>query len=791
MKTVWLYFCLAVGLLLGGWLSLPPSPVSSGAPAEHFSAERAMSDVRAMARQPHPVGTAEHDRVAAYLTARLQQMGLQPETSDDMALFRPGHLFVSAAQVHNIIAVLPGTNHQLAALALVAHYDSVPHSPGAADDAAGVATVLETVRALQSASGRQRDVLLVLTDGEEHGMLGAEAFFHRHPLAKRVGAVLNFDTRGTDGQAVMYETGPQSGLLVQYLAGARRFSAHSLASRISDAMPNGTDFLFAKAQGLPGLNFAFIGDEAGYHSALATADRLNPGSVQHMGEQALAVARAAVMNSGALTQDNEVYGDIFGRFLIHYPPLTGWVLLGIIALTLLFAFGRGRASDGADVMRGLFAGPLLLLVPALLLWPVGHLLSGLSHFQRIPMFPCLVAGGICLTVGTSAYIGQALRTGRGSWVLVLTALIVGILSSLGGFDPVVLGLMLGVMVLAPIAIGAPLSCADIWRGTLLFAFFVGLALQTFLPEAAPVIVWPLLVASLCAAMTYATANGRNSRPGVYILLGLVVIAALAQYTPLCRELFEGLALDLPAIMVVPLLILLPVLTPVLTAAGTERSAAELAWLLGLGGVVLIAVAWWTSPSPDRPAPAMVMAVQDLNNGKAWRAAPMAHLDPWAKTALESDGDSARYTTLAGLFDHPVWLARAKVAEGTKAPVPPLSITRAHGRLTLNASPAPGDTALELSVYSSRPLSASYLNGQRLEGSIAPGQWTRIRFDAPPKDGVIWSFANPTHAHIAVRLTTISPHWAQGMTAPAPKSAEYTDFGDDGTSRRTRVISAQW
>ena len=51
----------------------------------------------------------------------------------------------------------------------MAHYDSVPFGPGAADDGAGVVTLLETARALKAGPPLKNDVIFLFTDGEEAG----------------------------------------------------------------------------------------------------------------------------------------------------------------------------------------------------------------------------------------------------------------------------------------------------------------------------------------------------------------------------------------------------------------------------------------------------------------------------------------------------------------------------------------------------------------------------------------------------------------------------------------------
>ncbi|MEI9889381.1 MAG: M20/M25/M40 family metallo-hydrolase [Caulobacteraceae bacterium] len=148
-----------------------PPPKPAGAPPRAFSAVRAMADVRAIAQKPHPMGSAEQARVQAYLLSRMTALGLQPQVRPFASAKGPGR---------NLLGVLHGRDRSAPALLLMAHTDSVPEGPGAADNGAGVAAVLETVRAL-AAAARQRDVMVLLTDGEELGMQGAAAFFSADP----------------------------------------------------------------------------------------------------------------------------------------------------------------------------------------------------------------------------------------------------------------------------------------------------------------------------------------------------------------------------------------------------------------------------------------------------------------------------------------------------------------------------------------------------------------------------------------------------------------------------------
>ncbi len=89
---------------------------------------------------------------------------------------------------------------------------------GASDDGSGVATLLETARALQAGPPIKNDVIFLFTDGEEVGLLGAQAFVEQHPWAKEVGLVLNFDTGGDTGIVYTYETSPGNARLISEYA---------------------------------------------------------------------------------------------------------------------------------------------------------------------------------------------------------------------------------------------------------------------------------------------------------------------------------------------------------------------------------------------------------------------------------------------------------------------------------------------------------------------------------------------------------------------------------------------
>ena len=179
---------LAVLLIVGiaSVLAMAPTgPAGPGAPAEAFSAARAMTHISAIADDPRPVGSAQHGEARAYLLDQLGSLGWRTEVQESIGMFDFGvNGTQSMAAVANVIATKPGTASTGTVL-LTAHYDTVAGSPGAGDDGIGVGVLLETARALSTADALRNTVMILLTDAEEHGLHGAEAFVRER--AKELG----------------------------------------------------------------------------------------------------------------------------------------------------------------------------------------------------------------------------------------------------------------------------------------------------------------------------------------------------------------------------------------------------------------------------------------------------------------------------------------------------------------------------------------------------------------------------------------------------------------------------
>ena len=344
----------------------PPAPKLVNAPADQFSAARALDTLhRILGKdQPHPIGTPADDAVRDRIVAELTKLGYQPQIQ---TAFACGD-FGTCATVNNVLARLDGTDTASSdAVLLAAHYDSVPAGPGDSDDGVGVAAVLEIARALKAMPAPRHSVIFLLDEGEEAGLLGARAFVDSHPWAKDVRAAVNLDARGTSGPSVMFETGGANDWAVRlYAQHAARPAASSIFYTVYRQLPNDTDFTVFKAAGYEGLNFAFIGDEWHYHTPLDNSANVTPASLQHQGENALpAVVAFANADLSRIPRRDAVFFDLFGRAMIHWQARRSSQFALLAALLIFLQVGwlihRKRIAR-RDFLVGLFGWPVTLAV---------------------------------------------------------------------------------------------------------------------------------------------------------------------------------------------------------------------------------------------------------------------------------------------------------------------------------------------------------------------------------------------------------------------------------------------
>lgn len=583
--------------LLSIYLLQPPRPKPADAPATEFSAGRAMQHVRELAQEPHAMGTAAHAGARAYLLQEMQQLSLNPQVQEATAINEAGKA-AYVGYVYNLLGRLKGTGSGSKAILLVAHYDSQPNARGAGDDAAGVAAILEAVRALKQAEPLEHDVIVLLTDGEEYGLYGAKAFLE-HPWAKEVALVLNLEARGNDGPSMTFEVSPENGWVVkQYIAAAPYPFVSSLAYEIYSRMPNNTDFTVFKDAGYTGLNTAFISGFVHYHKATDAPENLSQRSLQHHGSNLLALTRHFGHISLTETKaPDAVFFNFINGWVIRYNANLNllWVALTTLLLVVTLMIGvQKKAISVVQVIGGFFLYLLLLVIVVALFFPINSLvlhLLPLSHpFNGLYSADYFFIAYLLLALGLFLLL---------SWLALRW-----------------------------------LRLFSLVMGVLVFQFVLTVVLYVLVPNAAYLLLFPLLFSLAGVLSIFLT--GLYEMPVVNfrfaLILLLAAVPAVFLMMPIVQVVFVAFALQLPMAMVALFVLLLGLLLPLLRIIERSfswRGAPLLPLVLLLAGGLEVARAIeHEKPSPERPLHSHVSYFLNTDTSKAYWASAFQTTDDW-------------------------------------------------------------------------------------------------------------------------------------------------------------------
>ncbi|MDB4971829.1 MAG: peptidase [Myxococcaceae bacterium] len=354
----WLWWVAVVHALLLAtfFVNRPIPPRDAAASSATFSEQRALSVLKHLTNDfgPRLAGTSGAERAAEYLAEQLRALpGVEVELqhASDSRLFRGTFVPwpVIKYRVTNVVARIPGRTRD--AILLDAHFDTLGDSPGAGDDGVGVVAILEAARALAAGPQLERSVIILFNGGEEYGLYGADAFIRKHPLAKDVRAYLYIDG-GPGGATTLLYSGPGTSSLVEaYARVAPRPQASSLYLDMieSGLLSHDGDHRPFRDQNIPGLLFAPIADMWAPHTRLDRYDRVEPGTIQHVGQTALQVTRE-LASSGVLPHgveaERSIYFDLFGLCVVRYRASIGVVLGASVVMLALLAVWLARPLLG-------------------------------------------------------------------------------------------------------------------------------------------------------------------------------------------------------------------------------------------------------------------------------------------------------------------------------------------------------------------------------------------------------------------------------------------------------------
>ena len=347
------FILLFAVLIFGTYQSSYPSQTPEDLMYEGFWVKNALTHLNKISKKAHPTGSIPNRDVRRYLSKQLNLLGgdvtIQKTTGYNEKRRK-------AAPINNIVALFPGKNSNDKArkkLMLLSHYDSAKvYSKGAADAGSGVVVILEALRGfLKKNPEHENDIVVTFTDGEELGLLGAQAFVQYHHLADSIGMILNFEARGSSGPAMMWPesaSGTAAMISAYQQANAAFPVTSSLIYEVYKMLPNDTDLtVFKQEKGINGLNFAFIDNHFNYHTINDDVRHLSYNSLMHQGLQ-LSAMLPVVANqdlSTAYSETDRIYFTLPALGLFNWPTAAGWGVLALAWLLLVLVLIKGPKSS--------------------------------------------------------------------------------------------------------------------------------------------------------------------------------------------------------------------------------------------------------------------------------------------------------------------------------------------------------------------------------------------------------------------------------------------------------------
>lgn len=510
----------------------PPEPKPAAAPLDEFSSGRAMRHLQFIAREPHPIGSDFHASVRDYIFEYLRSLNVDVEILKAQ---------VWSKTVHNIIVKIKGTGSGKAVL-IMAHYDSVPGSPGASDDGAAVAAMMEIARILSTRLKLKNDVLLLFTDGEETGLLGARAFVKEYPRLRDIGLVFNFEARGCRGHVLMFETSEKNGWIIKEFAGTAPFVfTNSLLRRIYKMFPLHGDFAIFRNKELAGFDFAYIHGSHAYHRYLDNLDSLDEASMQNHGKIMLALLKHfGNIDLSETKKKDRMFFNFLNLKLVHYP--LSWVIPTAVLNIILFLIAAFVAVKREEVATaGIIKGFSYFLVNLLYIVVFLVLILEITSFL---LGSKLWAIKYCTSIFFISFMSFTLAVNRFLYIRIRKK-----------YSPLTLSF-----------------CG------LLVWLILSILSSFFIPEGSFIFTWPLLLTLLAVGLTLFFTKLKNPGWANLIVYGIFSFAAVVIVFPIINILVPGLTLNRLSVIITAILfsLLLFLINPLLSYIDYPKR-----WLLPL------------------------------------------------------------------------------------------------------------------------------------------------------------------------------------------------------------------
>ncbi len=662
--------------------SLMPNKITNlDTPKTEFSTERALIHLKEIAQKPHYVGTINHGKVRNYIISELEKLGLTVEIQTQVAV---NTKWRAGTNTKNILARIKGSEKGKA-LMLLTHYDSAVHSsPGAADAGSGVVTILEGVRAYLANNPKPKnDIIILISDAEEIGLLGANAFVNHHAWAKDIGLVLNFEARGSGGPSyILMETNGGNKNLVKAFNQAKVTYpvGNSLLYSIYKMLPNDTDLTVFREDGnIKGYNFAFLDDHYDYHTSQDSYERMDKNTLQHQADYLMPLlyyfADANLDNLNAT--DDDVFFNFPGFVLMNYP--FSWVKpMAILAVLwfffLLFVGFKNKTLSVKEMFKGLFAFLSALILSGVLTFYGWKLL-----LKIYPQYNNILHG---FTYNGHYYIAAfiALTLGVSFWI----------------YHKYFKKNRLENLLIAPVFI---------W-------LIINIAIAIYLPGAGFFII-PVYTGLLVLTLLFYSKQQESNRT---ILFSFLVIPTLLIFAPLIQMFPIGLGLKMTVISSVLAVLVLGILLPIFASYKEVKGLSKLFFLIAI--LAFVSAGFTSKYTAEKKEPNSIVYFLDADADKAYWASYNTKIDDFTKQFLGEDPTIGSFTKEVSVSKYGTGFKLHKETDviGLAAPIVEIvedSIINDMRKLHMKITPQRKANRIELISKSNLHFKGFSINGESL------------------------------------------------------------------------------
>ena len=302
------------------------------------------------------------------------------------------------------VEVMIGDNGGKAVM-VSAHYDSVAYGPGATDDAAGTAVMMELAHAVAAVGGLKVDVLFLWVDGEEVNCQGSSFWSEHGTFRDRPTFAINLEGSGAASKEALVRSNSDDAVGI-YARYAPKPFAIALSEWLYSTLSVGyTDNDVYFRMGIHSVDLVYISNKFVYHTKDDNFGNVKIGALQHEGDNVLAILMGVAENGPTGlphryspdyveniqgidmpfsyggeglngVNSNVLYFSILGSSTFHLSKNTCRILFPVLAIVMMIIVGcvywfrrkkQGlwdpiRISSASKHMAVAFASLLLSLV---------------------------------------------------------------------------------------------------------------------------------------------------------------------------------------------------------------------------------------------------------------------------------------------------------------------------------------------------------------------------------------------------------------------------------------------